>query len=83
MVALLFSLFQSPVHFYPRFLVDNVKKKKSKHPPTKKEKKEKTSVCCPRKETTENIALQLKHKMEIVASQRASNASKPARNGRL
>lgn len=46
MVALLFSLSQSPVHFCSRFLVDNAKKKKqSKQPPSlpktnKKKKKE-------------------------------------------
>lgn len=48
-----------------------------------KKKNQATVARCPWKETTANIVLQLKHKMEIIASLLATNASKPARNGRL
>lgn len=73
-----FSLCLSPIQFYLYFHVDNVNLKMSKQL-----KNQATVTRCPLKETAANIVLQLKHKMEIITSQRASNASKPASNGRL
>lgn len=71
-------LFPSHIQFYLYFHVDNINLKMSKQ-----QENQATVRCSSWKETTANIVLQLKHKMEIITSQRASNASKPASNGRL